>query len=100
MDTWKFPESRQRKWIDYLTGKEKSSGGFVIGEQRVVDTSLRSSRDAHGNPRSADTFDAEAEGGGISGAGEIVERYGREEQRRGGHGGRGAQDKRMRRRGA
>jgi len=78
--------------LSSLTGKEKSRGGFVIGEERVVESGLRSSGDAHGNPRSVD---GESEGGAISG---LVERYGRrEEQGRrvgGGHRG-GAQDKTM-----
>lgn len=64
-------------------------------------STLRSSRDAHRNPRSAEILGGEAKGGIFRG-GEIVERYGREEQGRGGGGGHGgersAPDKRMRRR--
>lgn len=82
------------KFTNYLTGKEKSRGGFVIGEERVVESLGSSGGDAHGNSRSVEIL---VDRGAISGG--VVERYGREEEGRrvgGGHGGRkGAQDKRM-----
>lgn len=47
----------------YLTREEEGSGGFVIGEQSLVNGRLRSGGDAHGNPRSREREGSSSIGG-------------------------------------
>jgi len=67
----------------YLTGEEESIGGFVIGEESLVNGRLRSGGDAHGNPRSREG-DSSVRGRGEEGSGRNKERrrHCREQSRR------------------
>ena len=88
-----FPQKIETHWRNsYLAGEQKSVGGLIIGEERIVDDGgLGSSGDAHENPRSKLLGTNEDSrmciwgkgGGGGRGRRELVERDdGRESERR------------------
>lgn len=74
-----------------LAGKKESWGGAVIGEQGIINEGLRSNRDAgHENPRSvwiprSKASNPQGVGGGGIERKLLVERNGRESERRGSH---------------